>query len=92
MTSPAYIQCAEKFNCPLIPLRLERLEGASFRMTIYPPIERNHKSQDMLLLETHKMLEEWIRERPAQCLWLHRRWDSKKLTMNKTEKRETPHE
>ncbi|MDY0030282.1 MAG: lipid A biosynthesis acyltransferase [Pseudobdellovibrionaceae bacterium] len=73
MTSTAFIQLAKKFKCPLIPVRVERLDGAEFRVTVYPSLDLS-KEDDVLLKEAHTMLENWITERPAQWLWLHKRW------------------
>lgn len=66
-------------NCPLLPARSERLHDSHFRVTFYPPIEftpRGDQQQDMynLLLKINTMIGEWIKERPAQWLWVHRRW------------------
>lgn len=67
-------------NCPLLPARSERLHGSQFRVTFYPPIEftptGDHK-EDMytLLLHVNSMIGEWVKERPGQWLWLHRRWN-----------------
>jgi Kdo2-lipid IVA lauroyltransferase/acyltransferase len=66
-------------NCPLLPARSERLQGSQFRVTFYPPLEfvaKGDRKQDMygLLLHINTMLSEWVKERPGQWLWLHRRW------------------
>ncbi|HPF78132.1 MAG TPA: lipid A biosynthesis acyltransferase [Alphaproteobacteria bacterium] len=74
MTSPAFVQLAQKFDCPLIPMRMERLTGASFRITVFPPLDIKHKSVEDVIAESHHMLEEWIKKQPGQWLWLHRRW------------------
>jgi len=85
MVSPAYIQLAQKFDCPLIPAQIERINNsARFRLTLHPPVDTRGKSQEELLTLTHAMLENWITQNPAQWLWLHRRWDSAHL-MNKYE-------
>ena len=79
MTSPAFVQLAQKFKCPLIPTRLERLENTKFRLTFYPqlPVFNNdgtaRKIEDVII-DAHTMIESWITERPEQWLWLHRRW------------------
>ncbi|NCO02947.1 MAG: lipid A biosynthesis acyltransferase [Alphaproteobacteria bacterium] len=79
MTSPAYIQLAQKFDCPLIPAQIERVKGASFKVTIHPPLRTKGVSEAELFAQTHHLLEDWIKQRPAQWLWLHRRWDSAQL-------------
>ena len=80
MTSPAFVQLCQKFKCPLVPGRIERLNGARFRMTIYEPLKLFDDNGTPLPVEAviavaHAHLESWIREKPEQWLWLHRRWD-----------------
>jgi KDO2-lipid IV(A) lauroyltransferase len=63
-----------------LPARSERLHGSQFRVTFYPPIEfvsKGDQKQDMydLLLYINTMLSNWIKERPGQWLWVHRRWN-----------------
>jgi KDO2-lipid IV(A) lauroyltransferase len=79
MTAPALAQLALRFDCPVVPVRVERLRGTRFRITIHPPLalERSgDRERDVLALMTKvtAMIEGWIRERPEQWLWLHRRW------------------
>lgn len=76
MTSPAFIQLAQKFNCPLIPVRVERVKGPNFRVTIYPSLQLSNPVES-LIDDAHRLLEDWIREHPEQWLWLHRRWKTK---------------
>lgn len=79
MTTPAPAQLALSFGCPLIPVRIERLGPARFRMTSYPPLrvpeigDRQARIAAMTR-ELNEILEGWIRARPEQWLWLHRRW------------------
>ncbi|MBT4219829.1 MAG: lauroyl acyltransferase, partial [Rhodospirillaceae bacterium] len=61
------------------PVRCERVGGASFRITCYPPIDlapSGNRTADVLRIttEVNRILEGWIREQPAQWLWLHNRW------------------
>src|SRR5437763_2123522 len=39
MTPPALALLALRFNCTVLPTRVERLQGARFRLTLYPPLE-----------------------------------------------------
>ncbi|MFH1157766.1 MAG: lauroyl acyltransferase [Pseudomonadota bacterium] len=79
MTASAIALFALRFECPVYPVRLERLRGAWFRETVYPPLDiprSGDREQDirLLLTEINRQLENWIRERPEQWLWIHRRW------------------
>lgn len=79
MASSAYVQLSQKFKCPLIPCRIERIGGARFRMTSYESLKTFDENGKPLPIETvmanaHSYLENWIQERPEQWLWLHRRW------------------
>ena len=79
MTAPAIAHFALKFECPIYPMRIERLPGCRFRITAFPPIDTSdtgHKDDDVkrIMTDINRMLEGWIREAPAQWLWIHRRW------------------
>ena len=37
MTAPALAVLALRFDCDVLPLRVERLDGARFRVTVFPP-------------------------------------------------------
>lgn len=79
MTATVMAPFVFKYGCPLYPSRSERLGGARFRVTIYPPLkvpDTGDRNADTLKLMTdvNKLLESWIRERPEQWLWIHKRW------------------
>lgn len=73
MTSPAFVQLAQKYRCPLYPVRVERLEGCRFRVTCYPALDATQPVESVIVT-AHHLLEQWISARPAQWIWLHRRW------------------
>jgi KDO2-lipid IV(A) lauroyltransferase len=79
MTAPALAMLALRFDCDVLPVRVERLRGAYFRLTVYPKLalpQGGDRTADILALmtEVNQALESWIRERPEQWFWLHRRW------------------
>ena len=79
MTAPAVAQLAMRFDCAIIPARVERLEGAHFRLTVFPPVEirkTGNRAADIAatMERVNAVLEGWIRERPELWFWLHRRW------------------
>lgn len=79
MTNPIFVQLCQRYKCPLIPVRNERLNGCSFRLTSYPPLETFNADQtpravEDVIKDAHQLLETWIKERPEQWMWLHHRW------------------
>src|SRR5439155_5497908 len=79
MTAPALALLALHFDCAVLPARVERLQGAHFRLTIEPPLplpRSGDRSADVaaLMAAVNTKLEGWIRERPEQWFWLHQRW------------------
>jgi KDO2-lipid IV(A) lauroyltransferase len=82
MTAPAIAQFALKMGCPLYSSFVERLPGARFRMTIYPPMKvsaTGDKDADIrrVLVDINTRIEGWVRAQPGQWLWIHRRWPDK---------------
>ena len=78
-TAPGYAALALKLNCKLILARTERLDGCRFRITIgepmvLPNIGDKEADTNAILSTVNDALETWIRERPAQWLWIHKRW------------------
>jgi KDO2-lipid IV(A) lauroyltransferase len=79
MTAPAIARFSLKYGCPLVPVRAERLGGARFRITVLQPITRDatgDPARDVLAIMTavNTEIETWVRDRPEQWLWVHRRW------------------
>ncbi len=79
MTAPMPAQLALRLKCPLVPIRFERLPGVRYRVTFCEPLElpdSGDKDANALALmtEINQILESWIRERPEQWFWVHRRW------------------
>jgi Kdo2-lipid IVA lauroyltransferase/acyltransferase len=81
MTTHAPATLALRLGAILLPASAERTDGAHFRVRIYPPIEfapSGDIDADTLALTQNitGKIEEIVRERPAQWLWIHRRWPS----------------
>jgi KDO2-lipid IV(A) lauroyltransferase len=79
MTTPAPAALALKLNCVMLPAFNERLGGARFRLTIHAPIAfatGGDHDQDIhqLTIKITERIEEMVRSRPSQWLWIHRRW------------------
>jgi Kdo2-lipid IVA lauroyltransferase/acyltransferase len=79
MTTTALALLALRFDCDVLPARVERLCGARFRLTVFPPLplpRTGNRNADVAALTAvaTEVLESWIRDRPQEWLWLHRRW------------------
>mgnify|MGYP002622753259 FL=1 len=79
MTAPAPAQLALRFRCPLIPGRVERLGPCHFRLVVEPPLPLPEGGDRQAAIQAltraiNDRLSAWIRERPAEWLWAHRRW------------------
>ncbi len=80
MTAPALAQLALRYRCPVIPGRAMRLGPARYRFEAEPPLilpDSGDRGADVAALTqaVNDTLERWIRERPAEWLLFHRRFD-----------------
>lgn len=79
MTASAVAELALRLQCPILPLRCERLNGAHFRVTAFPafiPEDTGDRNADLraTMRRIHGYLEAWIVDRPELWFWVHRRW------------------
>lgn len=78
-TSIGPAKLALHMGLPLIPVRVQRLEGARFTITACRPIEpepglTQDEAARSMVLKVNRLFERWIRERPEQWLCAKRRW------------------
>ncbi len=76
-TIPA--QLALKYNCKLVPIFLERKEGANFEMAIHEPYKIQRTGNDdqdtkNITLKINQIIEKMILKNPTQWIWSHNRW------------------
>jgi len=79
MTAPALARLALRYDCVVVPCRVERLRGATFRLVVDPPIPLprtgdSRADEKQLMTAVNAAVEGWVRRRPEQWFWLHRRW------------------
>ncbi len=79
MTASALARLAIREGVPMVPCRCERLDGARFRVTCYPPLQPASSGDEKrdtadTMAKVNDMLEDWIRQRPEEWLWVHNRW------------------
>jgi len=79
MTSEAIAVLALRFNSPIIPTKIMRTQGPYHQVTFLPPLEINKTGDDdedvlNIMTSINAIMEEWVRENPAQWIWIHNRW------------------
>ncbi len=79
-TTLAPARLALRFGCDLVPVRVERLGDARFRLTVYEPVRPDlalgsDKDQAIhMMRHVNRLFEQWIREQPQQWLCVKRAW------------------
>ena len=72
-TIPA--QLAKKFNIPIVPVYIERIEGLNFKISVYDPISfPKEDSIENITFKLNQILEKMILKNPEQWIWSHNRW------------------
>ena len=69
MTAPALAGLALRFDCDVLPLRVERLQGARFRVTIFPALllprsDDPYADAAILMAQINETPEAWIHGHP----------------------------
>lgn len=82
-TATVPFRLAVRSGMPIVPVRVERLEGVRFRITVHRPLRPDPTLTDArdqarhLASAMNRIYEQWIRERPGQWMCLKRRWPEK---------------
>lgn len=79
MANPLLARLAQHFDCPIHGVRVIRLPSNRFRPEITEAIAPARDANGNIdiagtMQAITTVVEGWIREYPAQWLWLHRRW------------------
>ncbi len=79
MTTTAPARLALKLGCPLIPAWIERTAPGRYALHVFKPLEipnTGDAQADILAVtqDINHFLEERIREKPEEWMWLHNRW------------------
>jgi KDO2-lipid IV(A) lauroyltransferase len=78
-TTTAPAKLALRYGVPIVPVRVQRRDGVSFKISIGSPIDVSEIEDDdagveQVTAEINAILETWVREDPSQWHWVHRRW------------------
>ena len=75
LTTTIPAQLVKKFNLPIIPVYIERINGLDFKITIKKPILfSTETSIQKITDELNLILEAMILAKPEQWIWSHNRW------------------
>jgi KDO2-lipid IV(A) lauroyltransferase len=77
--APTVALMVQRYRCPLIPLRAERISPLHHRITAYEPIAIDwslppEQMTQSIMQSAMSLLESWILERPDQWFWMQRLW------------------
>jgi KDO2-lipid IV(A) lauroyltransferase len=79
LVNPVLGKFARRFDCPVHGVRVIRLPGHRFRLELTPPLDLPRDANGEIdvpgaMQAMSRVVEGWVRERPEQWLWMHRRW------------------
>ena len=75
LTTTIPAQLVKKFDIPIIPIYIERLNGINFKITINEPIKfPTNSSVESITDYLNKVLERMIMKKPESWIWSHNRW------------------
>ncbi len=75
---------ALKFNCELVPVQVERLKDAHYRVTFHAPVHPRDANADEtaqaidMIQQVHHEFENWIRQQPEDWFCSKRLWSKDK--------------
>ncbi len=75
LTTTIPAQLVKKYNIPIVPVYIERINEIDFKLVINKPIVFS-KSDTIQFITDHlnEILEKMILKRPEQWIWSHNRW------------------
>lgn len=78
-TAPGPSTFALKFGIPLVPMSVQRVKKARFRVVVHEPIRLQDTGDRQADIEAgvrriNAFVEERVRERPGEWFWVHKRW------------------
>lgn len=87
-TTPAPAALALKLGAVILPISNQRLGGARFHVHAHPMIElpsTGDPAKDLIDLTAAitRFVEDRVRERPSEWLWIHKRWVDKNAPLGK---------
>jgi len=90
-TAPGPSSFALRFDVPLQPMSVERIDKARFRVVVHDPIRlvsTGDRNADIEagVRRVNQFIEERIRARPSEWFWVHKRWPNETYKKKRTPK------
>ncbi len=75
LTTTIPAQLVKKFNIPIVPVYIERIDELKFRITINKPLNFSEdKTIQSITDELNQIIQSMVLKRPEQWIWSHNRW------------------
>ena len=75
LTTTIPAQLVKKFDIPIVPVYIERINGLKFKITINQPVYfPQDTSQQEITDNLNQILEKFILSKPENWIWSHNRW------------------
>jgi KDO2-lipid IV(A) lauroyltransferase len=75
LTTTIPAQLIKRFNIPVVPIFIERINEINFRITVKKPIFFTKESSlEKITNELNLNLEKMILHKPEHWIWSHNRW------------------
>ena len=75
LTTTIPAQLVKKFNIPIVPVYIERIENINFRICISKPVYFDKNATTYKITdELNRILEKMILNKPENWIWSHNRW------------------
>ena len=75
LTTTIPAQLVKKFNIPIVPVYIERINGLKFKITINQPLFfPQNLTQQQITDNLNQILEKFILSKPENWIWSHNRW------------------
>ena len=75
LTTTIPAQLVKKFNIPIVPVYIERIDGLKFKIFVADPVNfSKDTSIENITARLNQILEKMILKKPEQWIWSHNRW------------------
>ncbi len=75
LTTTIPAQLVKKFNIPIVPVYIERIDGLKFKISVAAPVNfSKDTSIENITARLNQILEKMILKKPEQWIWSHNRW------------------